>query len=185
MCMLFSIISSQILKESDILMYKKVYKYCKFKLLIFHKQLVLKQWHYYTKWSCSVMSSLFCNPTWTPIDLRLLHPQFPSKNTGAGCHFILPGDLPQLGIESGSQHVVGRCLPSEAHREGLLVAQGMHLNVWYIMKSSIIWYKYVLECYCSTAIHAVNLPRCSQLTLKSEQQLEQVRKWPTISENLE
>ena len=40
---------------------------------------------------CDPMS---CKPT------GLLHPwDFPGKNTGVGCHFLLQGDLPNLRIE--------------------------------------------------------------------------------------
>ena len=40
---------------------------------------------------------------------RLLCPwNFPGKNTGAGCHFLLKGNLPDLGIEPASPALAGR-----------------------------------------------------------------------------
>ena len=40
---------------------------------------------------------------------------FPGKNTGVGCHFLSPGDLPNPGIESRSPTLQGKAdtLPSE------------------------------------------------------------------------
>ena len=37
---------------------------------------------------------------WGLEPVRLLHPQdFPGKNIGVGCHFLLQGDLPNQGTE--------------------------------------------------------------------------------------
>ena len=45
---------------------------------------------------------------------RLLSPQnFPGKSTGVGCHFLLPGDLPNPGIESRSPALQEDALLSE------------------------------------------------------------------------
>ena len=44
---------------------------------------------------------LFETP-WT-VAYQLLHPgDFPGKNTGVGCHFLLQGIFPDPGIEPGS-----------------------------------------------------------------------------------
>ena len=39
---------------------------------------------------------------------------FSSKNTGVGCHFLLPGDLPDPGIEPGSPALQADSLPPRA-----------------------------------------------------------------------
>ena len=45
---------------------------------------------------------------------RLLCPgDSPGTNTGVGCHFPSPGDLPDPGIEPGSPEVQADSLPSE------------------------------------------------------------------------
>ena len=45
---------------------------------------------------------------------RLLYPwDFPGKNTGVGCHFLLQGNLPHLGIEPVSPTLQADSLPSE------------------------------------------------------------------------
>ena len=45
---------------------------------------------------------------------RLLCPgDSPATNTGVGCHFPSPGDLPDPGIEPGSPAVQADSLPSE------------------------------------------------------------------------
>ena len=52
------------------------------------------------------MSSSFVTP-WT-VACRLLRLwDFPGKNTGEGCH-VLPGNLPDSGIEPTSPALVGR-----------------------------------------------------------------------------
>ena len=46
-----------------------------------------------------------------PLHIRLLCPRdFPGKNTGVSCHFLL---LPDLGIESMSPALAGRFFTSE------------------------------------------------------------------------
>ena len=37
----------------------------------------------------------------------------PGRNTGVGCHFLTPGDLPGPGIEAGSPALQADSLPSE------------------------------------------------------------------------
>ena len=44
---------------------------------------------------------LFATP-WTVAYQALPPWDFPGKNTGMGCHFPSPGDLPNAGIEPGS-----------------------------------------------------------------------------------
>ena len=45
---------------------------------------------------------------WT-VARRLLCPwDFPGKNTGVGCHFLLQGDLPDSGIKPVSPALTGR-----------------------------------------------------------------------------
>ena len=38
---------------------------------------------------------------------------FPGKNIGVGCHFLLQGDLVNLGLESASPALQALSLPSE------------------------------------------------------------------------
>ena len=45
---------------------------------------------------------------------RLLLPwEFPGKNTGVGCHFLLQGNLPNQGVKPGSLALQADTLPSE------------------------------------------------------------------------
>ena len=64
------------------------------------------------KWSPSVLSNSF-----RPHRLkstRLLCPwDFPSKNTGVGCHFLLQGICPTQGSNLGLPHCSQTFLPSE------------------------------------------------------------------------
>ena len=51
---------------------------------------------------------------------------FSDKNTGVGSHFLLPGDLPNPGIEPGSPALQAHSLPSEPPEKplgGFLVVQ--------------------------------------------------------------
>ena len=49
---------------------------------------------------------------------RLLCPQdFPDKNTGVGCHFLLQGDLPGSGIEPVSPAFAGEFFATEPPRK--------------------------------------------------------------------
>ena len=50
---------------------------------------------------CSVVSDSFVTP-WTVATSLLCPRDFPGKNTGVGCHFPSPGDLPNPGIEPTS-----------------------------------------------------------------------------------
>ena len=57
----------------------------------------------WVKWSCSVVSDSFRPCGLQPA--RLLYPwDFPGKNTGVGCHFLLQGILPTLGSNPGLPH---------------------------------------------------------------------------------
>ena len=59
----------------------------------------MKKW----KWSCSVVSNSLQTHGMSPA--RLLHPwDFPGKNTGVGCHFILQEIVPTQGLNSGLPH---------------------------------------------------------------------------------
>ena len=42
-----------------------------------------------------------------------VHGDFPGKNTGVGCHFLLQGNLPDPGIEPGSPALQADSSPSE------------------------------------------------------------------------
>ena len=56
-----------------------------------------------TKWSCSVVSDSLRPHGLYPT--RLLHPwDFPGKNTGVGCHFLLQGMFPTQGSNPGLLH---------------------------------------------------------------------------------
>ena len=54
---------------------------------------------------------LFANP-WTAAHQAPLSMGFPRKNTGAGCHFLLQGDLPEPGINTRSPALVSRTFPN-------------------------------------------------------------------------
>ena len=86
------------------------------------------------KWSRSVMS----NPQW-PCGLqpsRLLCPRdFPGKNTGVGCHFLLQEIFPTQGLNPGLPH----CRQTLHH----LSHQGCPLADKWIRK----WYIYTMKYY--------------------------------------
>ena len=45
---------------------------------------------------------------------RLICPwDYPGKNTAVGCHFLLPGDLPNPGIKPSSPALAGRFFTNE------------------------------------------------------------------------
>ena len=54
-------------------------------------------------------------------DIKIRPWSFPGKNTGVGCHFLLPGNLPELGIEPASLRLAGgflyHCTTWEAQGE--------------------------------------------------------------------
>ena len=51
--------------------------------------------------------------SWT-VAYRLLCPwDFPGKNTGVGCHFLLQGNLPDPGIKPGSPALQADALSSK------------------------------------------------------------------------
>ena len=59
-------------------------------------------------------SSLAWTTPWMEESGRLFSPwNFPGKNTGVGCHFPSPGDLPNPGIEPVSPALQADALPSE------------------------------------------------------------------------
>ena len=52
---------------------------------------------------------------------RLLCPwNFPGKNTGAGCNFLLKGNLPDLGIEPASPALAGRFFTAQPPWQSML-----------------------------------------------------------------
>ena len=54
------------------------------------------------------MSNSFAT-SWTIQHTRFLYPwDFPGKNTGVGCHFLLQGIFPDPGIEPESPALTGR-----------------------------------------------------------------------------
>ena len=65
-----------------------------------------------TMCACSVVSTSLRPHGLQPA--RLLYPlDFPGKNTGVGCHFVLQGIFLTLGLESGSPAWQADSLPSE------------------------------------------------------------------------
>ena len=51
---------------------------------------------------------LILETPWTVLPTRLLCPwDFPDRNSGASCHFLLQGNLPDLGIEPESPVLIG------------------------------------------------------------------------------
>ena len=78
--------------------------------------------------SRSVTSNSFVTP-WTVQPARLFCPwDFPGKDTGVGCHFPSPGDLPDPGIELGSPALQADALLSE-----LLVSRSLQNVSSYIL----------------------------------------------------
>ena len=56
--------------------------------------------------------------SWTT---RILCPcNFPGKNTGVGFHFLFQGNLPNPGIEPGSQALPANSLPTESPGKPLI-----------------------------------------------------------------
>ena len=67
---------------------------------------------YFLKWSRSVVSDTLRPHGLQPT--RLLHPwDFPGKNTGVGCHFLLQGIFLTQGSNPGLPHCRQTLLPSE------------------------------------------------------------------------
>ena len=55
------------------------------------------------KWSCSLVSNSMWRHEWQPT--RLCRPwDFPGKNTGVSCHFLLQGMFPTQGSNPGLLH---------------------------------------------------------------------------------
>ena len=52
----------------------------------------------------------------------------PGKNTGVGCPFPSPGDLPDPGIKPRSLELQAHSLPSEPHQEALELHRHMNLS---------------------------------------------------------
>ena len=72
--------------------------------------IIAKTWKW--KWSRSVMSDSLRPHGMQPV--RLLCPwDFPGKNTGMGCHFLLQGIFPTQGLNLGLPHCRQMLLPSE------------------------------------------------------------------------
>ena len=61
---------------------------------------------------CSIVSNSWQPRGLWPAGLLCLW-DFPSKNTGVGCHFLAPGDLPNPGIEPTSPSLAGRLFTAE------------------------------------------------------------------------
>ena len=55
----------------------------------------------------------FCDPMDCSPPGSSIHGDSPGKNTGVGCHFSPPGDLPNPGIEPGSLALQADSLPAE------------------------------------------------------------------------
>ena len=71
-----------------------------------------KTWKWKWKWSRSVVSDSLWPHGLQPV--RLLCPwDFPGKNTGMGCHFLLQGIFPTQGLNLGLPHCRQMLLPSE------------------------------------------------------------------------
>ena len=64
---------------------------------------------------CSVMSDFFAIHGLRPTRL-LCQWDFPIKNTGEGCHFLLQGNPPNPGIELMSPALQVHCLPLSYQR---------------------------------------------------------------------
>ena len=68
------------------------------------------------------MSDSFATP-WTVAHQAPLSMEFPSKNTGVGCHFLLQGNLPYSGIKPRSSALQADSLPSEPQHLPTLCVQ--------------------------------------------------------------
>ena len=62
--------------------------------------------------SCFSCVQLFAT-LWTVAHQAPLSWDFPGKNTGVGCHFLIQGNLPDVGIEPRSPALQADSLPSE------------------------------------------------------------------------
>ena len=58
-------------------------------------------------------SHLFMTPSTTAHQGPPSMGDFPGKNTGVGCHFLLQGNLPNLGIKPSSLALAGRFFTTE------------------------------------------------------------------------
>ena len=66
-----------------------------------------------------------------PMDCRLLHLwDFPGKNTGVGCHFLLQRILPTQGLNPGLPHCKQMLLPSESHKPGKSMLDGFEMHIY-------------------------------------------------------
>ena len=63
--------------------------------------------------SRSVVSDFFCDPHGLQPARLLCSWDFPGKNTGVGCHFLHPGDLPDPGVEPASPVLAGGFFTAE------------------------------------------------------------------------
>ena len=73
------------------------------------------------KWSRSVVSNSL--QPYGLLPARLLHPwEFPGKNNGVGCHFLLQGTFPTQGLNPGFPHC--RQTPYTLNH------QGSHFRIW-------------------------------------------------------
>ena len=73
---------------------------------------------------CSVSLVRLLETPWTVTSARLLGPWgFSGKNTGVGCHFPPPGDLPDPGIKLASPALQAGCLPADPSGKPLSLVQ--------------------------------------------------------------
>ena len=111
------------------------------------------------KWSCSVMSdSLRPHGLWPT---RLLCPwNFPGKNTGVGCHFLLQGILPTQGSNPGLLH----CRQTLYH----LSHQGSHSSliisdVEYLFMCFFTWVSSLEDpCFFKNQVWGFNMVRYTE-----------------------
>ena len=85
----------------------------------FHRAL-----HHLLLFSHSVMSDSFANPMDCGPSNQLLCPwDFPGKNTGVGCHFLLQGIFPDPGIKPASPALAGEFFTTEPPLSHFLLPQ--------------------------------------------------------------
>ena len=95
---------------------------------------------------------------------RLLHPwDSPGKNTGVGCHFLSPGDLPNPGIKPESLALQADCLPSEPPGKPWTMIPGQMKLVVIVLQygcnnylKSSMMLKSSLKTICSICIIQIN-----------------------------
>ena len=115
------------------------------------------------KWSCSVMSN-FAAP-WTTRLLRQW--DFPGKNTGVGCHFLIQEIFPTQGLNPGLPHC-RQALYHLSHQGspiGIEKTIGIEKAFFLVERYRVdtinlfTWYIYTLPCFRENLRQLIKIPK--------------------------